>query len=115
MTEEPSATPRRPIRRGEGEVTEWPRGLLDYVPKGPADSIPSPEEDRTRNRLLLAARLLAILRSRGEEVERELARLASAERALKAKDAARATQEVESLLADLDRRSPSVPPSSTTP
>ena len=115
MTEESSSTPRRSVRRGEGEVTEWPRGLLEYVPKGPEDATPSPEEDRTRNRLLLAARLLAVLRSRGEEVDREVALLTSAERALKAKDAARATREVEALLADLDRRTRSVPPSGPTP
>lgn len=111
MTE---GTRRRPVRRGEGEVTEWPRGLLEYVPKGPPEATPSPEEDRTRNRLLLALRLVTLLRSHGEEVERELAALASAEQALKANDPARATREVEALLAELDRRTRSAPPSSTT-
>ena len=114
MTEESSPTPRRPVRRGEGEVTEWPRGLVEYVPKGPPDSTPSPEEDRTRNRILLAVRLLTLLRARGENVDRELAALASAERALKADDPTRATQEVEALLADLDRRTRTVPPPDTT-
>lgn len=114
MTEEDSSVPRRPVRRGEGEVTEWPRGLLEYVPKGPPDSAPPPEEDRTRNRLRLAARLLGLLRSRGEDVDRELATLAEAERALRANDAARATREVEALLAELDRRTRSAPSSGTT-
>ena len=114
MTEESSATPRRPVRRGEGEVTEWPRGLLEYVPKGPPDSLPSPEEDRTGNRILLAVRLLALLQARGENVERELAALASAERARKGNDPGRATREVEALLAELDRRTGSVRSSDTT-
>lgn len=106
-------TSRRPVRRGEGEVTEWPRGLVEYVAKGPADSTPAPEEDRTRNRVLLAARLLGVLRSRGENIDRELASLARAELALKANDPARATQEVEALLADLDRRTGSSSSSGT--
>ncbi len=102
------------MRRGEGEVTEWPRGLLEYVPKGPPDATPSAEEDRTRNRLLLAARLLGLLRSRGEGVEQELAALVRAELALKSNDPVRATREVEALLAELDRRTRTVPPAENT-
>lgn len=114
MGKEPSSERRRPVRRGEGEVTEWPRGLLEYVPKGPPDATPAADEDRTRNRLLLAARLLGILRSRGEDVDRELASLARAERVMKADDPIGAAREVETLLADLDRRTRPLPPGGNT-
>jgi hypothetical protein len=93
------------VVRGEGEVTQWPRGLVDYVPKGEPDATPSPEEDRTRNRLLLAARLLSLLRARGENVDRELAELALAQRSFAAGDRRRATELVDELLGQIDRRS----------
>jgi len=94
----------RRVARDEGEVTQWPRGLVDYVPKGEPDAAPSPDEDRTRNRLLLAARLLSLLRARGENVDRQVADLAVAERAFAAGDRRRATELVERLLGELDGR-----------
>lgn len=95
---------RRRVARGEGEVTEWPRGLVEYVPSGEEDQGPSPDEDRTGNRLVLAARLLGILRARGENVDRELGVLRAAERAYVAKDRPRATELVERLLGALESR-----------
>jgi len=99
-----SATPRRRVARGEGEVTQWPRGLVDYVPAGPADATPDPEEDRTANRLRLAGRLVAVLRSRGADVAREVAALRSAEAAFRAGRRAEADRAVDRLLAELDAR-----------
>jgi hypothetical protein len=101
-----TSAPRRKgrVARGEGEVTQWPRGLVDYVPKGFPETPPSPEEDRTRNRLLLAARLLGLLRSRGEDIDREVVELAGAERAFVEGDRRRATELVERLLGELDGR-----------
>ena len=93
---------RRRIRRGEGEVTSWPRGLVDYLPSGPDDALPSPDEDRTRNRLLLAGRLLAVIRADGTEVDRELLALATAERVLASGDRRSAAELVDRLLRDLD-------------
>ena len=93
---------RRRIRRGEGEVTSWPRGLVDYLPSGPDEELPSPDEDRTRNRLLLAGRLLAVIRSGGAEVDRELLALARAERVLASGDRRSAAELVDRLLRDLD-------------
>lgn len=92
------------MRRGESEVTQWPRGLVDYVPAGAAEETPSPDEDRTGNRLRIAARLIGLLRAGGEDVDRELATLAEAERAYAAKEPARATELVERLLGALDAR-----------
>jgi hypothetical protein len=108
--EEPSRPPRRRVERGEGEVTQWPRGLVGYVPKGPADEAPDPEEDRTGNRLKFAARLIGVLRARGENVDRELGELREAETAYARHDRARATARVERLLAQLGERGFDVPP-----
>lgn len=102
MTEEERPGGRHRVRRGEGEVTQWPRGLLDYVPAGPEEAEPAAEEDRTRNRLLLAGRLLTFLRARGLDVEREVAALRSAERAFSAGDSSKAAALVDGLLARLD-------------
>jgi hypothetical protein len=113
VTEKSGATHKRRVARGEGEVTQWPRGLVDYVPKGAPETTPSPEEDRTRNRLLIAARLLSLLRSRGENVDREVADLARAERAFVQGDRRRATELVERLLGELDRRPRTPDPSSS--
>jgi len=62
-------------------VTEWPRRLVAYVPSGATEGRPSPEEDRDRNRLQLAARLLAVLRSEGRSVDALVGKLREAERA----------------------------------
>jgi hypothetical protein len=104
VSESSEPTRQRRVARGEGEVTQWPRGLVDYVPKDAPETPPSVEEDRTRNRLLLAARLLSLLRSRGENVDREVVDLARAERAFVEGDRRRATELVERLLGELDDR-----------
>ncbi len=104
MTAEPRARRRRRVTRGEGEVVEWPRGLVSYVPRGRADADPSPEEDRTANRLVLASRLLGLLRARGEPVDREILRLRAAERAFAARDRKTATELVDQLLGELESR-----------
>jgi hypothetical protein len=101
--------PRRHVARGEGEVTQWPRGLVGYIPKGPADDVPDPDEDRTGNRLKFAARLLGLLRARGENVDRELAELREAEAAYSRHDVAGATARVERLLARLEERGVEMP------
>jgi hypothetical protein len=104
---EPDPPVHRRVRRGEGggEVTQWPRGVVGYVPAGPADETPSPEEDRTANRVKLAARLLSVLRSQGRPVDGLIPRLRAAEDAVASGDRARATALVDRLIADLDRAS----------
>jgi hypothetical protein len=101
---DPPAPSGRRVRRGEGEVTQWPRGLSGYVASGPEDEIPSPEEDRTLNRLRLAARLLAVLRADGEDVDREVRALAAARLAYQKGEKVRAGQLVDQLFGDLDQR-----------
>jgi len=96
------ARPRRRVHRGEGEVTEWPRGLASYVPAGPDDAEPSPDEDRLANRIQLAARLLALRRAAGETMDPVFAELRAAERALRAGDRATATDRLDRVLVALD-------------
>ena len=103
MTDDDPARPSRRVRRGEGEVTQWPRGLVDYVPARTEDAVPDPEEDRLRNRLLLAARLAGILERRGVNVEPLRSDLRSAEEASRRGDRESALRAVDRLLAALDR------------
>lgn len=102
MSDDPSASARRRVRRGEGEVTEWPRGLVDYVPSGAPDAPPSPEEDRDLNRLRLASRLLGFARAKGLPVERAVARLHRADRAFRAGDRATARRLVDEVLSEVE-------------
>jgi hypothetical protein len=94
--------PRRRVRRGEGEVTSWPRGLAAYVTSGPEDAVPSDEEDRTANRLALAGRLLGVLRSQGRDVDPEVDALRRARAAFARGDRDTAAREVDRLFAGLD-------------
>ena len=64
-------------------MTEWPRGLVDYVPTGAPERVPSPEEDRDLNRLRLASRLLGFARTQGHRVDAAIARLREADRAFR--------------------------------
>ncbi len=110
MSESAPTPRRRRVERGEGEVTQWPKGLVSYVPAhGPEGTAPA-DEDRTANRLALAARLLGLLRASGENVDREIADLQEAERALAAKDRARATALVDALLGRIRARDRPAPP-----
>ncbi len=67
----------RRVRRDEGEVTSWPRGLVSYTPAAEPDGgPPSEEEDRVAQRIHLAARLIALLAVEGRhdpDWDRELA------------------------------------------
>jgi len=96
--------PPKRVRRGEGEVTQWPRGLVDYTPTRRPEATPDPEEDRVRNRLLLAGRLIGLLRSRGQDVEREVGTLRRLEAAFRAGDREAVADPVDRLLGTLDRR-----------
>ena len=84
-------------------MTEWPRGLVDYTPTGPADAAPSPEEDRDLNRLRLASRLLGHLRPQGPAVDALVARLHDADRAFRDGDRAGCKRIVEGVIADAEK------------
>lgn len=91
------------MRRGEGEVTEWPRGLVDYLPSGAPDETPSPDEDRDLNRLRLASRLLGFARAQGLAVEPSVARLREADRAFKEGDRAKGRRIVDEVVSEVER------------
>jgi hypothetical protein len=76
--------------------------VASYVPQGPEDATPDPEEDRIRNRLLLAGRLIGILRSQGVEVDRYVRELRSIERSFQDGDRVGAATAVDRLLGVLD-------------
>ena len=95
---------RRRVHRGEGEVTQWPRGVVDYVPSGREESLPGPEEDAVRNRLLLANRLVSVLRSRGVDTDRFVRELTDVERSLRRGDRTDAAARIDRLLGELDVR-----------
>lgn len=104
MSEDPPKGGRRRVRRGEGEVTEWPRGLVDYLPSGAPEGTPSPEEDRDLNRLRLAAKLLGFARAHGHAVDSALSRLRLAERAFGEGDREKGRRIVDEVLAELERQ-----------
>ncbi|NNN17035.1 MAG: hypothetical protein HKL79_01555 [Thermoplasmata archaeon] len=112
--DEPSLdTDPRPVRRGEGEVSQWPRGLVEYVTRGPVDEgVPSEDEDRTGQRLHLASRLIAVLRARGVEVAPYVDRLRRADRAYRDGDRSEASRLVDDLIGDLGDRAVTEFPSS---
>ncbi len=91
-------------------MTQWPRGVTGYVPSGPDDDVPSPEEDRLANRVRLAARLLAVLRGQGRDVDGIVRRLAEAESALRSGDRDRAALLLDRVLSELDRIDAGLPP-----
>ena len=103
MTEEPPKGGRRRVRRGEGEVTEWPRGLVDYLPSGAPDGVPSPDEDRDLNRLRLASRLLGFARAHGHTVDAAVTRLRQAERAFREGDREKGRRIVDDVLSEVER------------
>jgi hypothetical protein len=84
------------------ELREHPRGLVRYD----ADDrgVPTPEEDdAVRNRLLLAARLVAVAASEGLDVSSVVARLRRAHDALEEGDRARAVVLGDGALDEIDR------------
>jgi len=83
-------------------VTEWPRGLIDYVPSGPSEGAPSPDEDRDLNRLRLASRLLGFARAHGRSVDLAVGRLREADRAFRAGDREKGRRIVDEVLTDVE-------------
>ena len=102
MTDDPPPSGRRKVRRGEGEVTEWPRGLVDYTPTGVPESAPSPDEDRDQNRLRIAARLLGFARAKGLDVDAAVHRLREADRAFRAGDRATGRRLVDEVTSEVE-------------
>jgi hypothetical protein len=86
------------------ELTERPRGLLDYVGKGPPGEPPSREEEALSNRMLLIHRLLEVRRASCVPVDDLLPRLEEAEAAYRSGDWKRARQLTDEVHAGLESR-----------
>jgi hypothetical protein len=79
----------------EPELSEFPRGLVDYTPVGDR-GVPTPEEeDPLANRLRLIERLVAVRRSQGRDVEALVAELTQAQQALDAGDRTTARRRID--------------------
>lgn len=102
MTELPPSGGRRRVRKGEGEVTEWPRGLVDYTSSGPPEETPSPDEDRDLNRLRLASRLLGLARAEGHAVDAAIAELDRAAKAFREGKRAEGRRIVDDVMAEVE-------------
>jgi len=76
---------------------------LDYVPTGEEGTPPSPEDDRDRNRLRIAARLIGVARAHGHSVDGEVSRLRAAEAALRQGDREKGRRIVEDVIGDLEK------------
>lgn len=66
----------------EPELTELPRGLVGYVPKGGAGVPISEDEDPLRNRLILLGRIATILARGGRDCTGAIQELTEADAAL---------------------------------
>jgi hypothetical protein len=79
----------------EQELTEIPRGLVGYTPKGDRGAPPGPEEEPLANRLRLLVRLAALRQASGHDVGAALAGLARAQAAYAAGDRVLARREAD--------------------
>lgn len=83
-------------------MTEWPRGLVDYLPTAGPEHAPSPDEDRDLNRLRLASRLLGFARARGHPVDGAITRLRQADQAFREGDREKGRQIVDAVLTEVE-------------
>jgi hypothetical protein len=83
-------------------VTNWPRGLVDYLPTGAPEHAPSPEEDRDLNRLRLASRLLGFARAHGHSVDAAVAGLRRADQAFREGDREKGRRIVDDVLTEVE-------------
>jgi hypothetical protein len=87
---------------GEPELSEFPRGLVGYVPTGDRGH-PTPEdEEPTANRIRLVARLIEVRRADGREVEGWVAALRAAQGAYAEGDRPRARRLCDAVLREVE-------------
>lgn len=86
----------------EAELSEFPRGLVGYVPTGSRGSPTPREEEPLSNRMLLVHRLWEVRRAQRREVDPLLPALREAEAAYAAGDRTRARRLIDRVHADLE-------------
>jgi hypothetical protein len=87
---------------GEPELSEFPRGLVSYVPTGDRGLPTSDEEEPTANRIRLVARLIEVRRSEGRAVESWVGALRAAQDAYADGDRKRARRLCDAVLSDVE-------------
>jgi hypothetical protein len=90
----------------EPELSEFPRGLVGYVPVGGTGSPRPEEEDPLPNLRILLGRLAMLERSRCRDVEPALARLTEARAALQRGDRGTARRIADEVHGELEREPP---------
>ncbi len=104
-TELEHADEARKARRVEVELTEVPRDLVDYVPRGDRGAAPSREGDALSNRLVLVARLLQLRGSQGYSVDRLIPKLNEAEGAYRRGDRSTARRLMDRVHSEIEELS----------
>lgn len=94
----------------EPELSEFPRGLVGYVPVGGTGTPRPDEEDPLPNRLTLLGRLAMVEQRRGRDVDHTLARLKDAHAALRAGDRRTARRIADEVHGELERPPPTSGP-----
>ena len=95
---------------GEPELSEFPRGLVGYVPTGDRGH-PTPEdEEPVANRIRLLARLIDVRRSEGRDVARWVRALGEARAAYDAGDRPGARRRCDAILREVEDGAGGRPP-----
>jgi hypothetical protein len=94
----------RALQRAEGEpeLSEFPRGLVGYVPTGDRGHPTPDDEEPTANRIRLVARLIEVRRSEGRDVEPWVAALRTAQSAYADGDRPRARRLCDAVLSEVE-------------
>ncbi|MCI4360449.1 MAG: hypothetical protein L3J91_01980 [Thermoplasmata archaeon] len=87
---------------GEPELSDFPRGLVGYIPTGDRGHPTTDEEEPMANRIRLVARLIEVRRSEGRDVEAWIAALRAAQSAYLDGDRARARRLCDAVLSQVE-------------
>jgi hypothetical protein len=91
---------------GEPELSEFPRGLVGYVPKGDRGHPIPEDEEPVANRIRLVARLIEVRRSEARDVEEWVRALREAQAAYQSGDRARARRLCDAVLREVETELP---------
>ena len=95
---------------GEPELSEFPRGLVSYVPTGDRGHPTPEEEEPIANRIRLVSRLIEVRRSQGRDVQPWVGALNAARDAYASGDRARARRLTDEVLRAVEGAGRDPPP-----
>ena len=87
---------------GEPELSEFPRGLVGYVPKRDRGHPTPDDEEPIANRIRLVARLIEVRRSEGRDVEEWVGALRNAQGAYSSGDRPKARRLCDAVLREVE-------------